>query len=107
MRRPAWLAAGVVIGVGGTLWAEQRVKRAVRQAAERVSPENLALGALASAREVGDRVREAVAVGRQERVRREDELWREVGATPPDLARPVPPVRRPPGRTPGAERARR
>jgi hypothetical protein len=79
MRRPVWLAAGVAVGVGGTLWAEQRVRKGVRQAAARLSPDQVTAGARTSVRRLGDRVRVAVDTGREERARREEELWAELG----------------------------
>lgn len=80
MRRPVWLAAGVVIGVGGTLWAEQRVRRAV----DRLTPQSMAGEARRSARQLGERVQSAVAAGREARERREDELWASMGGRPDD-----------------------
>ena len=67
MRRPVWLAAGMALGVGGTLWAEQRVRRAARRAAGRLAPEQVAADARQSVRQVGDRVRAAVDAGREAR----------------------------------------
>jgi hypothetical protein len=94
MRRPTWLAAGVVLGVGGTLWAEQRLRRRVRQAVQRLSPEQVAGGAVDSVRQLGDRVRVAVETGRQERERRETELRDDLADRwAPRHARP--PARRP------------
>jgi hypothetical protein len=68
IRRPLWLGVGVALGVGGTLWAEQRVRRTLRQAAERLTPEH----AVGQARA---RVRAAVSEGRRTRDAREAELW--------------------------------
>ncbi len=85
MRRPVWLAAGVVVGVGGTLWAEKRVRRVVRQATERLSPEHVAGGAVDAVRQVPGRVREAVEAGRRVRAAREEELWADLGAERPAL----------------------
>jgi len=79
MRRPVWLAAGVALGVGGTLWAEQRVRRTLRQAAERLTPEHAAAEARERAARTGQRLRAAVAEGRSTRARREAELWGELG----------------------------
>lgn len=31
MRRPLWLGAGVALGVGGTLWAELRLRRWIKR----------------------------------------------------------------------------
>ncbi|MGP8060660.1 MAG: hypothetical protein ACLP9C_13630 [Acidimicrobiales bacterium] len=75
IRRPLWVATGVVIGVGGTLWAEQRVRRGLQQAAERLTPHQVAAGARDSARQLGARVRGALEEGRDERERAEAELW--------------------------------
>ncbi len=78
MRRPFWVATGVVLGVGGTLWAEQRVKRGAQQLAERLSAEQLAATARRSAGSVGSRLRGALEAGLEERARREQELWDEL-----------------------------
>jgi hypothetical protein len=80
MKRPVWLVAGVALGVGGTLWAEQRVRRAARKAVERFTPEHVAAGARQSVREAGDRLRSAVDAGREARAEREAELWDELEA---------------------------
>jgi hypothetical protein len=74
MRRPVWLAAGVALGVGGTLWAERRVRTAVA----RLTPEQVAAGARDSVRQLGGRVRSAVEAGREARSAREEELWEEL-----------------------------
>ncbi len=91
MRRPLWLAAGAALGVGGTLWAERRLRRA----AERLTPPSLAAEAGRSVRRLGDRVQAAVAAGREERERREAELWAELGERPTPQVTVVP---GPPGR---------
>jgi hypothetical protein len=88
MGRPTWLVAGVALGIGGTLWAEQRVRRGVQQAVARLSPDNVAAEALGSVRQFGDRVRVAVDTSREARARREDELLKEINAR-----RSTPPVR--------------
>ena len=75
IRRPLWVATGVAIGVGGTLWAEQRVRRRLQQAADRLTPRHVADGARDSVRQLGARVRGAVEEGRDERDRTEAELW--------------------------------
>jgi hypothetical protein len=90
MRRPVWLAAGVALGVGGTLWAEQRVRRQVRRVADSLRP----AGLVGKARDRGDaargRVRAAIDAGRLERDQREAELWSDLdGANRPHTsARP-------------------
>ncbi len=87
-RRAFWLATGVVVGAGSSLWAERRVRRTVAQATARLQPDALAAGIGRSARHAastaGGRVRDAVTVGRSEMQRREDELWSELdGRTDP------------------------
>jgi len=84
MKRPFWLATGVVAGVAGTLWAEQRVRRAVDQAVAKLTPNHVANEAVQSVRDLGGRVRAAVDEGRQERARREAELWEELDDRHPD-----------------------
>jgi hypothetical protein len=86
LRRPLWLGAGVVLGVGGTLWAEQRVRRRVRRAVEALSPRVAGSEAVQAAREMGDTVRDALDVARAERRRREAELWRRLGSAGADPA---------------------
>ena len=83
------------MGAGSTLWAERKVRRAVEQAAARMQPESLAaeagratrkaaLGAGRATRKVAEaasgRVRDAVASGRDEMRRREEELWADLAA---------------------------
>jgi hypothetical protein len=67
MKRPVWLVTGVALGVGGTLWAEQRVRRVLRT----MTPDNVARGTV-------DRVRGALDAARDEVARRENELWAEL-----------------------------
>lgn len=78
IRRPLWLGAGMAIGVGGTLWAEQRVKRRVRQLSAALTPAGAADALRREARGAGERVRAAVDDARLERRRREAELWAEL-----------------------------
>lgn len=75
IRRPLWLGAGVALGVGGTLWAEQRVRRRVRQLSAALTPAGAADEVRRSARAAGDRVRAAVDEARLECRHREAELW--------------------------------
>jgi len=95
MKRPLWLGVGMVAGVVGTLWAEQRVRRTVDQAVAKLTPSHMANEAASSVRQFGDRVRAAVDAGREERDRREAELWDEL-----DGRRPSPPVAAGPDRHP-------
>ena len=86
-----WLATGVVVGVGGTLWTQQRVRKAIEQAQARLSPEHVVRGAARSAQGIPARVRAANAAAAEERRRRERELRERFGyprseATAPDLA---------------------
>ena len=83
MRRPIWLGAGIALGVGGTLWAEQRVRRGVRRAVQALSPSVAGNEAVQAARALGGRVREAVDAARAERRDHEAELWRRLGEVPP------------------------
>jgi len=88
MKRPMWMGAGVLLGVGGTLWAERRVRKGVQHVVAKVSPDSVAAGARDSARQLGERMRAAVDAGREERARREEELWEEIeGRTTPDPRR--------------------
>jgi len=107
IRRPLWVATGVVIGVGGTLWAEQRVRRGLQQAADRLTPRHIAAGARDSVRGVGSRVRGALEAARDERARTEAELWEGLdrGAAPAAPGRSGRAVRT--GARPGSARARR
>ena len=75
IRRPLWLGAGVALGVGGTLWAEQRVRRRIRQLSAALTPAGAVAEVRHSAGAVRDRVRDAVDEARLERRRREAELW--------------------------------
>ena len=79
VRRPLWLGAGIALGVGGTLWAERRVRRQVRRAAALLSPMVAGSEAVQVAREMGSTMRDALDVARAERRRREAELWRRLG----------------------------
>jgi hypothetical protein len=81
-RRPIWLGTGIVLGVGGTLWAERRVRRRVRRALDALSASAAGHEAVAAAREMGFRVRDALDAARAERSRHEAELWRRLGERP-------------------------
>jgi len=83
-KRTFWLVTGVAIGAGSSLWAERQVRRTVQQAAARLQPDALVVGVGRSARQVADsagiRMRDAVASGRDEMQRREEELWADLAA---------------------------
>ncbi len=121
-KRTFWLVTGAAIGAGSSLWAERRVRRTMQQAAARLQPDALVVEVGRSARQVagsaGSRMREAVASGRDEMQRREEELWADlaaqgvagtVGGSPMTTASPPTPaahVGQDP-RPPSARRARR
>ncbi len=83
-KRTFWLVTGAALGAGSSLWAERRVRRTVHQAAARLQPDALVAEVGRSARQVAggaaDRLREAVSSGREEKQRREEELWAELAA---------------------------
>ncbi len=83
MRRPVWLGAGIVLGVGGTLWAEQRVRRRVRRVVEVLSPAVAGNEAVRAARGMGGRVMDALEAARAESRRHEADLWRQMGEVAP------------------------
>lgn len=78
-RRSVWLVTGVVAGAASSLYAERKLRRTVEAASARLQPDALAAEVGRTARHAvsstGDRVRDAVASGRQEKRRREAELW--------------------------------
>ena len=100
-KRTFWLATGVAVGAGSTLWAERKVRRTLQQAAARLQPDAIVVEVGRSARQVagsaGDRVRDAVWSGRDEMQRREEELWAELAA---QGSGPEPPLRPPSDRFP-------
>lgn len=67
MRRARWLATGVALGAGGTIWA----KRRLGALQGRLEPGRVA-GDLADA--TRDRFRAAVGAGREQAQRRESEI---------------------------------
>jgi len=96
-KRTFWLATGVAIGAGSSLWAERKIRQGVQQAAARLQPDAVVVEVGRSARQVADsagsRVRDALASGRSEMQRREEELWSElavqgVEVPPPPSASP-------------------
>jgi len=103
-KRTFWLATGVAIGAGSSLWAERKVRRSVQQAAARLQPDAVVVEVGRSARHVADtagsRVRDAVASGRDEMQRREEELWSELASQGVDLPPPTPVAPTVPNRAP-------
>jgi hypothetical protein len=83
-KRTFWLVTGAALGAGSSLWAERRVRRTVQQAAARLQPDALVVEVGRSARQVaggaGDRLRDALSSGRDEMLRREEELWSDLSA---------------------------
>jgi len=79
MRRPLWLAAGVALGAGGTMWTRRRFERLTRRLERRTVAADLVSLADRSAHGAMGRVRDAVDAGRDAARRREDHLWHELG----------------------------
>jgi hypothetical protein len=81
-KRTIWLVTGLAVGATSTLWAERKVRRSLEQAAAKLRPDAIVVEVGRSARGVaetaGDRVRDAVSSGRDEMLRREEELWVEL-----------------------------
>jgi hypothetical protein len=83
-KRTFWLVTGAAVGAGTSLWAERKLRRSVQQAAARLQPDALVAEMGRSARQAagtaGDRVRGAVASGRDEMQRREEALWADLAS---------------------------
>ncbi|HEY5109016.1 MAG TPA: hypothetical protein VII96_05340 [Acidimicrobiales bacterium] len=84
-RRSVWLVTGVVAGAASSLYAERKLRRTVEAASARLQPDALAAEVGRTARQAvtstGGRVRDAMASGREEKRRREVELWSELDPT--------------------------
>ena len=82
-RRYVWLVTGVVAGAASSLYAERKLRKTVEAASARLQPDALASEVGRTARQAvastGGRFRDAVATGREEKRRREVELWSELG----------------------------
>ena len=74
IRRLVWFTSGATAGFGGAMWVRRRIRRAVR----RYTPENVRADASASVRRLGAGVRDAVAEGRSAMRDREAELRAEL-----------------------------
>ncbi|HVC14570.1 MAG TPA: hypothetical protein VND62_06895 [Acidimicrobiales bacterium] len=107
IRRPMWFGTGVALGVAGTLWVEQRVRRRVRRAVERLSPAFAGSEAVRAVRGTGARVKDAVEVARTERHRHESELWRRIGEVPPGRRHDAGRARSPSAKARGSRRQHR
>jgi hypothetical protein len=83
-RRTFWLVTGAALGAGSSLWVERRVRRTLHQATARLQPDALVVEVGRSARQVagsaGERWRGAFSSGRDEMLRREEELWAELAS---------------------------
>lgn len=82
LKRARWILFGVVLGVAATVWVRRRVLRRLDRAVSSVLPGGLSGDAATTLREAGARVRAAIDAGRDERARREAELWAELGGQP-------------------------
>lgn len=69
LKRARWLATGVALGAGGTIWA----KRRLGELQDKVEPVRIAGGVAEAA---AGRVKAAVGVGRAQAQRRESEIRR-------------------------------
>ena len=91
-KRTFWLATGVALGAGSSLWAERKVRRSVQQAAARLQPDTVVAEVGRSARQVAGTAGEPGAgrrgTGRDEMLRREEELWAELAAQGVDVDPP-------------------
>jgi len=78
-RRSVWLVTGVVAGAASSLYAERKLRRTLEAASARLQPDSLVSGVGRTARQAAasttGRVRDAVASGRSEMQRREEEIW--------------------------------
>jgi hypothetical protein len=89
-RRAFWLATGVVAGAASSLYAERKFRRTLEVASARLQPDALVAEVGRTARQAavstGGRVRDAVATGRHEMRRREEEIWAGLATTAVDPA---------------------
>lgn len=82
LKRARWVAFGIVLGVAGTVWVRRRFRRRIDQAVAALVPGGLSDGPMASLRDARSRLRAAVDAGREERARREAELWDDLEGQP-------------------------
>ncbi len=69
-KRLFWLTVGTLLGLGGSLWAQRRL----RQQIERYKPEQVTQRAIATARGLLEDVRAAARQGREAQREREESL---------------------------------
>ena len=74
LRRLFWLALGISIGLGSSVWVTRRVKRV----AARYTPERLSNDLTSSVRKLGRDLRLAIQEGREAMLKREAELRNEL-----------------------------
>jgi len=70
LKRVRWIGTGLALGVGGSLWAQRKVKAV----ASRYRPSGLAGSAASRARDIPSDVRAAIREGRETMRQRESEL---------------------------------
>jgi hypothetical protein len=75
LRRVRWLGAGVALGLGGSVWAQRKVKAATAK----YRPGGLAGTAVEKAKAWPGEVRAAIGEGRTTMRQREAELRHEMG----------------------------
>lgn len=75
LKRVRWIGTGAVLGAGGSIWAQQALRRRVR----RLRPDSLARRAVEGARTLGADVGGALGEGRQAMREREAELRARLG----------------------------
>lgn len=99
LKRLRWITFGVVLGVAGTVWVRWRFRRRLDRAVAAVLPGGLSGRAVTTLRDMGRRLRSALEAGREERARREAELWHDLEGQPRHAkhARPGGAVHRRPG----------
>ena len=76
LKRLRWMMAGVAVGMGGSVWAQHKLKAV----AARYSPSGLAGGAAAKAKGIPGDVRDALREGRASMREREAELRSQTGS---------------------------
>jgi len=69
-KRLFWLTVGTLLGLGGSLWAQRRL----RQQIERYKPEQVTRRAFDTARALAEDVRAAARQGREAQREREESL---------------------------------
>ncbi|HUY64465.1 MAG TPA: hypothetical protein VMV14_08115 [Acidimicrobiales bacterium] len=81
IRRGAWMTAGMVVGVGATVWSQRQAAVLTQRARQGRLPGDVARIIDRGSRRVGTRLRLAVDAGRVEARRRQEELHRQLATT--------------------------